>query len=284
MRIEFDVKALKRNFQQAESIVQSNGCTLSLMVKAFYKVLKLEEHLSPEYLWHQDKGYSYVIREREQYHKGGVITSLYDIPSKKFDSVVPVNFGGNRDGMELLDAVHLIKASKEIGTPIRKAMITAGCLHGNVSEPKLLEYVCQELKSKGIEHISIGGSYFVEWAKRKVIPPQVDDIRIGEYALYGTIPFIKGSDIPKWEDSCIKLTLPMVEDYPRRRMAIYRGGSAMFNAEDSWFHNLQGCTLENQSTEYVILNYETHPPKQVEMIPDYHSLVKLLNYEIKLAQ
>ena len=154
-------------------------------------------------------------------------------------------------------------------------MITSGCLNDRHPSISRLYDIWDSLK-RCIESISLGGSFWL--GQDDKLPNFISDVRIGEYMLFGTIPYC--NDKNKRGFNGIELQTKIIGIYPDRDQLILDCGYSIADIDkckiDSYHFNLK---YVDSSSEYTIMECarvsDYHLGDVVTFIPNYKSLVKL---------
>lgn len=126
-----------------------------------------------------------------------------------------------------------------------------------------------------IESISLGGSFWL--GQNEDLPKFISDVRIGEYMLFGTIPY--NSDDEKLGLNGIELHTEVIGIYPERNQILLDCGYSMADmGECRCLDN--HLDFSNSSSEYTIMKVYGDSSDYcigdiVTFIPNYKSLVKL---------
>lgn len=291
MRIELDSGAIKRNYNKAKEFCSNSGVSCSVMVKDFYGGLGIQNIVDAKFWSNRviKGGINYIVGSSEVgFNSGGIVLShkdavrlAKDAKDRKVNFVmyIPVNLVDNREGLTLYDAIALHSYAKGLENGFFRvggAVITSGCMDDNVPSFMQLSAVVDTLKKVGFDLVSVGGSYYLGWIIDNKLPLGIDDMRIGEYVIYGTVPFYPIHSNNKGEPA-IKVRLEIIAVYKERREVLLLGGSSKIDIDKSIC--LSGnFEFRNKSTEYTIMSYKSEPKvgEFVKFVPDYHSLIKLL--------
>lgn len=207
--------------------------------------------------------------------KGKVITSLAEL-EKHIDSIerlyVPINHLDNREGVDIITAKKIFKRFDDKDNSY--VMLTSGC----ISEDAPTDEDIMRYSSIFCDHyatgISVGGSYYLQ---RDFHPSIVKEVRIGEYMLFGTIPYCNKRELFNYP--ALVFITKVIEVYPERKQILVDGGTASINAKDSTLLS-GGIQYSNASCDYTIYNDPFGKYKVgdiIEMIPDYNSLKLMRN-------
>lgn len=281
MRVEFNLKNIKSNIEKAERISRK---PISLMFKDFYE--DLYYRIQPNnvvFSKHIKDSVCYSIgNEACVCNEGCVIIryekflSLYsELGMRSF--YVPINAKDDREGLCVEEANDLCRKIKEYDrTVCLYGMITAGCLNEKHPSVKELCSIWNGLKNYIIS-ISIGGSF---WLAKCDIPDFISDIRIGEYMLFGTIPYNDKNELKGLNGVQIKTNV--IGCYPERKEIVLDCGYAMADVQESKIID-NSLTVVDVSSEYTMCKTEKIERycigDEVKIIPNYKSLVKLRNAE-----
>jgi hypothetical protein len=292
MQIIVDRQSVLSNWATAEELCSAYGVTCSLMVKDFYASVGLQHLVIPRRIWSGESiqgGFNYVVGANQPgFHIGGLITDPEEFDeivsdcerlSVSFEGVVPVNLLDDREGLSMDDVAWLkeIADNNRSNVTLDTALITSGCMHDKTPTPEELKEAIDVLKSLGFSSVSVGGSFYLGWLIDGILPNNVDDIRLGEYVLYGTIPYYPLKSQYKGS-ACLSVKLPIIRVYEDRKQVLLLGGATRLNSKDCEIVD-RNFSFSNSSTEYTIVNYKEKPRvgDLVEMVPDYFSLSKLLS-------
>lgn len=280
MRVLINRNAIIKNIKRAKTL--SRGVPVSLLFKDFYEDIYSEIPPMSCEIFSMNISLSncYAIGQATNNHDGAVITSLSQITpelSRSLYSVfIPINAFDNREGLAVRDAWSLARAVKKEYPYLEViGMITSGCLNERAPKVEDLERIWEEMKEfKGcMSSISLGGSYWL--GREEQLPSFVRDIRIGEYMLFGTIPY--SDDKSKEGENAIHIEAEVIGVYPERNQILLDFGYA--KAEPDKCQYPSGLFYVDSSSEYTIL-YTTEKYKVGEKLlikPNYKSLVKLRN-------
>ena len=271
MRIIVDVKQVKKNWQFAKLLAGKKK--LAFLEKSFYANLKIPDILKLKMSWGRgNQQINYLIGDNQKQHSGGIAVSkkcIDNAPYRKFNFWIPINLLDNREGLHYTEALSLARYAKLKGH-IVKAFSTIGCINGNVPSNDFIGAVSQCLRSE-FSYYSIGGSHVLN---RKNLPNTVDEIRIGDYVLFGNIPFTNQS---KSEAAhAVKLGLNVIRYYSDRNQYLLRGGNSIYNPETSEAED-KSIRIVQSSSEYTIIETNKLLSEGDEVIikTDYHSLQKM---------
>lgn len=277
MRVEIDTRAIRRNIEKAKTIANR---PISLMFKDFYE--DIYSHIGDTgckiFSKNLKGSVCYSLFNSKVEHSGCFVTkdsdfmvSLCSCNINEF--YIPINANDNREGLCLKDAVELceyIKCRNEYDVKLY-GVITSGCLNENHPSIGELESIWCALYPY-MEGLSIGGSF---WLAKHNLPDYVSDIRIGEYMLFGTIPYDSNKKL--LGHSAIKIKARVIGVYPERNQIIVDCGYSLADVKDCTVHH-QGLKYIDSSSEYTIFELdgcEMNIGEEVEITPNYKSLVKL---------
>lgn len=291
--INVDRAVIVSNFQTAKKYLEARGVKASVMQKTFYSPLCIDEALEGEYyqLWGSHNGsFNYVLGQSlflSPDYAGGIVTTLdearaiqykYTSLKKKFKGYIPLNWNDDREGLSYEDTLDLLKECSELGNDYfdcMNVMITSGCLHNRVPSFGVFRDLCAALEYEGCKNVSLGGSYWLQFSE---FPSIVEECRLGEFIIYGTIPFCTKNNVISGKSS-VEVELTVAQVYKDRGQALLSGGSVYFDAKNSQILS-DTFIYESQSTEYTIVSYrgdqDVKVGEKVKFLPDYHSLIKLL--------
>lgn len=274
MRVLINRVALEENIKKAKTL--SQGVPVSLLFKDFYE--DIYDEISPDvqdiFSMNIEGSNCYAIGKATKKHKGAVITSVSqmrdDLALQRI--YIPINAHDDREGLAIEDVKRLSQEIKSIGPYEVIGMITSGCLNERAPKLEELHNIWNHLKGY-ISSISLGGSYWL--GRKEKLPKFIRDVRIGEYMLFGTIPY--NLDWWRFGDNAILVETGVIGVYPERNHIIIDCGYSM--AEPDKFDYPTGLFYVDSSSEYTIL-YTTKDYKVGDKMlikPNYKSLVKLRN-------
>lgn len=254
---------------------------ISVMLKSFYEDITA---IIPEELTIYSKtifgSVCYSLNEATANHSAAVVIDIddfmrcYQLGLRKF--YIPINTGDNREGLELSDARFLCNAMINLPGVVCCAMVTSGCINERHLTLKELAALWSKLNDK-FAGISIGGSFYLQ----KRIPKFVSDVRIGEFMLYGTIPYC--DKVSLFGRNALEVEMEVIGVFRERKQIIVKGGYERIDTKDSKLLS-GGLVFVDSSSEYTIYSdpfdkYEIGD--KVSVVPSYKSLVKLQYVERK---
>lgn len=263
---------MMENIERAKRL---SGSPISLMFKDFY-IDMYDDCFKPHKSFSNDGTIALDVSSNiwnTLQTKGKVITStqqLEHFPGLK-EIYVPINFLDNREGVSFDLAEKILKSFNK---PTHSyLMITSGCISEYGPTFKDLESLYNEFKNL-VDGISVGGSYYLQFGR---LPTFISEVRIGEYMLYGTIPYCQNREL--FGAPALLFITEVLEVFPERKQIIVNGGTSTIDAKSSILLS-GGLEYSNASCDYTIYNDPFSKYKvgdQIELIPDYNSL-KLLRY------
>lgn len=276
MKVFVSKSALLNNIEKAKALAGSSA--ISVMLKSFYEYIG---DLLPDNIVLFSKGRKdticYSIGSSKSYHKGAVVVNIEDAENSYYQNgikifYIPINSGDNREGLTAKNAVELARIINKAGDVNCIAMITSGCINENHLSYKKLCDLWKSIKSE-FSGISIGGSFYLQ----KRIPSFVTEVRIGEYMLFGTIPYCE--DVSRFGSNAIHVEMDVIAVYRERKQIIVRGGYEHLSTKESKLLS-GGLEYVDSSSEYTI--YSDHfdmynVGDKVRVVPSYKSLITL-NY------
>lgn len=279
MNVTIDTRAINRNIRRAEGLVKSS---IGLMFKEFYEDIyyQLGDVKNNIFSKNIPGSVCYGIGSYKIVHGAAVVNSLSQYKEAKFKCgirkfYIPVNAHDDREGLCLGDAYRLCALIREQDTSSEiYCLITSGCLNEKHPSTRDLQDIWNALKVF-VKHISLGGSF---WLAEKHIPQFVGEIRIGEYMLFGTIPYSKERSI---EGECaISMRAKVLNVFRERRQLIIDCGYSLADVDKCRISN-NGLKYLDSSSEYTIFRYEGSFKEgdDIIMTPNYKSLVKLKDAE-----
>ena len=276
MKVEIDIAKIRRNIAKAESLINSS---ISLMFKDFYE--DIFSHLGTVknqiFSKNIDGSVCYSLFNGKRNHSGCFVTTYGDFVTNYIVNgtrvfYIPINANDNREGLSIQQAVQLCKEIKDYDSKVKLyGAITSGCLDEKHPSSEELEDIWKHL-SKYVISLSIGGSF---WLAKGELPTYVSDVRIGEYMLFGTIPFDTSEEL--LGENAIKIKSKVIGIYPERNQLIIDCGYSLADVKNCKL-NKDGLRFVNTSSEYSIFEMENCDIKvgdEIELVPDYKSLVKL---------
>lgn len=275
MRVLINREALKSNIEKAKTL--SRGVPVSLLFKDFYEDIYDEIDDCGCDIFSMNKVFSncYAIGQATCNHRGAVVTSLSQIDHIPYGEIervfIPINAFDNREGLSIESSKILAHVSKVVYPNIHViGMITSGCLNERAPKVDDLRKIWDQLEFT-VESISLGGSYWL--GREENLPGFIRDIRIGEYMLFGTIPY--NSDKEKLGTNAISIEAEVIGVYPERNHILLDFGYAKAEPEKCEYPD--GLFYVDSSSEYTIL-YTTKQygiGDKMLIKPNYKSLVKL---------
>lgn len=298
MVIKIDRKAVAFNINKAENIAV--GIPVSIMLKGFYEYIADIECVSARKIYSQGLKNSvcYALHSATSRHSGAVIADFDDFMEcycscniREF--YVPLNADDDREGLDMRRASRLAMRIIQYASDVKLyIMITSGCLNSNHPGLRRLIKEWQSWASRLFNGMSLGGSFYLseldsyrkecnetgEYSSRfATLPYFISDIRIGEYALFGTIPFCDNKRL--FGRNAITVESEVVGAYPERRQIVVKGGYSEIDTDRCTLLS-GGLTFADVSSEYTIYNDPFLRYKRgdkVVVVPNYKSLVKLQN-------
>jgi hypothetical protein len=232
-----------------------------------------------------DESVCYSIGKYSKKNVGAIITSYYD--AFKFLSIcgsdgkilyIPINAFDDREGLSIFETAKLVRDIRTFADVKICGLITSGCLNSHHPSYEKLCNIYGCLKDN-VDSISLGGSF---WLGTDVnIPSFISDIRIGEYMLFGTIPYC--SDSKKNGLNGIEIEARIIGVYPERSQLILDCGYTHANLMESRILNNNDLKFIDSSSEYTIMSGQNVSDycigDTVVFIPNYKSLVTLKSVE-----
>ena len=274
MRVLINRQAVNSNIKKAKTL--AHNVPVSLLFKDFYEDIAdiIEEDVFDVFAMHRPLANCYSIGRAKDFHTGTVVTSVNQIHeglSQLKRVFIPINMYDNREGLTVERVRRVAKAIKKTYPALRIfGLVTSGCLNERAPSVEELWKVWDEL-SDVIYAISLGGSFWL--GKDEALPPFVRDIRIGEYMLFGTIPY--DSDKKKQGTNAITIEATVIGVYPERNHILIDCGYSI--AEPDKCEYPKDVFYVDSSSEYTILYTKAKyvVGNKIMMKPNYKSLVKL---------
>ena len=281
MKVIIYTYRIVENIKKAETLVNR---PVSLMFKDFYE--DIYEHIKDEvrnniFSLHFDDSVCYSIGKAHRNQKGAVVVTEYDamacIAKTGINNVyIPINAYDYREGVCLFQAAQIGKMVHSCSDNAHAyAMITSGCMNGERPTMKELHGMWGKLNG-WIEAISIGGSFWL--GQNEDLPDFISDVRIGEYMLFGTIPY--NDEKEKLGKNGIELITKVIGVYPERNHVLLDCGYSMADMGECKCLD-KNLSFYHSSSEYTVMKtVNTTCPDYcigdtVSFIPNYKSLVKL---------
>ncbi len=280
MKVIIDTSAIEKNIAKAQKLV---NVPISLMFKDFYE--DISRHINiPQKMnvfgLHLPDSVCYSINKADNINEGALVVSYedyvrcYQLGIRKF--YIPINAGDNREGLSASDADQLacnIDDDCEI-----HGLITSGCINDEAPSIKELCSIYDSINH--IPTISLGGSYYLA---KGFLPDFVSDIRIGEYMLFGTIPY-DDCDYRLGENA-IRLKTKVIESFKNDRFLVDCGYSMADMDKCRPIGCSDSCRHIASSSEYSVYDQHLDSPfkvgEEIDFDINYKSLVKLRNAEVE---
>ena len=298
MKLVINKSAINRNILRAEELA---GVPVSIMLKSFYEYLFTSEMKTRKVFSANIEGsVCYSIGDASKTHCASVVSCERDFQKCYMLGIstfyIPINAHDNREGLSLAESVRLARYINSQGEFTIFGMITCGCISPDAPSLEEIRLWWEFALVREMHGISIGGSFYIAELKkyldnseqtimcesgavissRKVRPPRfITDIRIGEYALFGTIPYHDAPELTG--DNALTVQMEVIGVHRERGQIVVKGGYSCIDTRNCTLLS-GGLKYVNTSSEYTI--YED-PFKRynigdtVEVVPDYYSLVKL---------
>lgn len=281
MKVIIYTDHIVENIKKAETLVNR---PISLMFKDFYE--DVYGHIRDRvnngtFSLHFDDSICYSIGKAHMHQKGSVAVTEYDamdcVLQRGVNNVyIPINAYDYREGVCLFQAAQIGKMVHSCRDNAHAyAMITSGCMNGERPTMKELHGIWDKL-NVWIESISLGGSFWL--GQNEELPDFISDVRIGEYMLFGTIPY--NDEKEKLGKNGIELITKVIAVYPERNHVLLDCGYSM--ADIGECKCLDGnLSFYQSSSEYTVMKpVNTTCPDYcigdtISFIPNYKSLVKL---------
>ncbi len=275
MKVEIDIAKIKRNIDKAKSLTSSS---ISLMFKDFYE--DINTHLGDVgcriFSKNIKNSICYSLFNASEEHSGCFVTTYGDyIFNRTVNGIkefyVPINANDEREGLCIEETIKLCKKIKaHDDSVVIYGAITAGCLNEKHPAKEEMQEIWDNVFPY-MKSLSIGGSF---WLAKDKLPNYVGDIRIGEYMLFGTIPY--NSNEALRGECAITIKAKVIGVYPDRNQVIIDCGYALADVKDCTLVK-PGLRYIDSSSEYSIFEVdgEVSFGEEIELIPNYKSLVKL---------
>ncbi|MDD3404957.1 MAG: hypothetical protein PHH23_01645 [Paludibacteraceae bacterium] len=284
MKVFIDKSAIESNIKNAERIT---GKPIALMFKDFYEYvypcLDVKNNILSK---HIDNSVCYSIGCASTQNNGSVISCFQealkfhnDFGIKKF--YIPINSLDNREGFGLYKATKMANVvRKMIPDAELTAMITSGCINEYFLPISFWNSMDNETRS-AFNRWSLGGSFYLG---HEEFFSFADEIRIGEYMLFGTIPFCEKNHLLGRNGITFKTRVLAV--YPERDEFICDCGYSVCDIQNCsflGFNKIKRASVDfvDSSSDYAIFKgcKGVEAGYELLFVPDYKSLVKLKNVE-----
>lgn len=279
MKVVVYTKNIIENIEKAQTIT---NVPISLMFKDFYEDIhpNISEKVNNKIFGlHLPNSICYSIGKASKDNYGAIITTVRDGFRYSVDIgikhlYIPINANDNREGLSIYEASKLANEIRMLSSSHIYGLITSGCLNENHPSEKELYHIWNSLRSD-IESISLGGSFWL--GQNTKLPSFISDVRIGEYMLFGTIPYC--TDKRKQGLNGIELQTKVIGIYPERSQLILDCGYSMSDMHQCRICYQDDLKFVDSSSEYTIMQCEHVSDYRIGdvicFVPDYKSLVKL---------
>lgn len=272
------------NIEKAESLV---NIPVSLMFKDFYEDIyaHVKDRVNNKVFGlHLNGSICYSIGKAKKNNSGTVLTSFSDVWKYCYSNklvnremrsfYIPINASDDREGLSIYEANKLVNEIRLISNAHVYGLITSGCLNEKHPSEERLYLIWDKLKDS-VESISLGGSFWL--GKDIKFPDFICDVRIGEYMLFGTIPYC--NDENKRGLNGIEIHANVIGIYPERNQLILDCGYSMADMDKCRMDYYAGLEYVNSSSEYTIMKSgnvsDFKIGDTIRFVPNYKSLVKL---------
>lgn len=281
MKVIIYTDHIVENIKKAETLINR---PISLMFKDFYE--DVYGHIRDRvnngtFSLHFDDSICYSIGKAHMHQKGGVAVTEYDamdcVLQRGVNNVyIPINAYDYREGVCLYQAAQIGKMVHSCDDNAHAyVMITSGCMNGERPAMDELHEIWNKL-NRWIEAISLGGSFWL--GQNEDLPDFISDVRIGEYMLFGTIPYNDEKD--KLGKNGIELVTKVIGVYPERNHVLLDCGYSMADMGECKCLD-DNLSFYQSSSEYTVMKPVNTTCSdycigdKVSFIPNYKSLVKL---------
>lgn len=141
--------------------------------------------------------------------------------SKKIKIIIPIEFGGLREGVPKNELIEFIKKSIKLhGVEIAGISSNFGCISGrkpSIQELNEIVLLGREVQNKlgyKLKIISTGGTILIDYLIKNKIPQEINQIRIGEAAFFGYNTF-RERYVEGLENNGVILTAEIIEIYEK---------------------------------------------------------------------
>lgn len=277
MKVIIDTKCLLGNIAKAQDLANK---PIALMFKDFYE--DIYSHIQTDikglryYALNLAGSVCYSIEKAKAANAGTIVVSgsAAETCAKMGikDFFIPINADDDREGLSLYETKKLGEEIRSWGTV--HGLITSGCMNDRKPSMKRLLEIWRKEKDV-LADITLGGSF---WLGQDVcLPDFVSEVRIGEYMLFGTIPYNEQKE--KLGHNGILLETRVVSVYPERSHILLDCGYSMADMEKCHCENTS-LQYVDSSSEYTIMDAGKSASDycvgdKVFFTPNYKSLVKL---------
>lgn len=283
MKVVVYTENIIKNIEKAQTLT---NVPISLMFKNFYEDIypRIAEKVNNKVFGlHLPNSICYSIGKATKDNCGAIVTTALDGFRYAVDMgikhlYIPINANDNREGLSIYEAEKLVETIRYIKNDVHVyGLITSGCLNEKCPSEEFLYHIWREL-CHCIESISLGGSFWL--GQDLKLPDFISDIRIGEYMLFGTIPYSDSITGLRYKGSNgIELHTNVIGIYPERNQLILDCGYSMADMNDCMRCGNVRLGYVNSSSEYTIMECQNVSDFRlgdvVKFIPNYKSLVKL---------
>lgn len=275
MKVVVNKQSILDNIKKAESLT---SVPISLMFKDFYSYVYdyLGEINNEIFALNIKNSVCYSLCKASSLNKAALVTSVTDairyeneLGIKEF--YIPINAEDNREGLCISEVNKLAMQINQVTKASVYGLITSGCLNEKHPSEGRLFSIWKNLRDN-IKSISLGGSF---WLGR-TLPYFIKDVRIGEYMLFGTIPY--SNDKAKIGYNGLEIYAKILEVYPDRKQLIVDCGYSMADMDRCKCKDGR-LSYVDCSSEYTIMEYSKDSyfsiGDTIVFLPNYKSLVKL---------
>lgn len=283
MKLLVDTRVITDNIEKAGTL--TNVPAISLMFKDFYEDIHCHLDLKNEHTIFSrnlNKSVCYSIGKANNNNSAAVIVNVrqafeYNVKFEIATFYLPINVNDNREGLSVNQAYNVAADIKSVlpGCKII-GMVTSGCINSSYASMTELNSIWIAIKDV-VESISLGGSFYLGKCVR--FPNYINEIRIGEYMLFGTIPYCNKESLCGAVGLFVESEILGV--YEDRKEIILDCGYSTFDAQNSQIR-YNDLSFVNCSSDYAIYKYKDgyyRVGDKITFVPDYKSLVKLRNVE-----
>jgi len=284
MKVVIYTDNIIENIKKAELLV---NVPVSLMFKDFYEGIYayVQERVNNKVFGlHLKDSICYSIGKATKTNCGAIVTSFSDVWKYCYSNelvkgemrsfYIPINANDNREGLSIYEVNKLSNEIKMVSGAHVYGLITSGCLNEKYPSEERLYKIWDGLQNS-VESISLGGSFWL--GKDEKLPDFISDVRIGEYMLFGTIPYC--NDVDKRGLNGIEIHTKVIGVYPERNQLILDCGYSMADVDKCRVDYYSDLGYVDSSSEYTIMTSSNVSDYKigdvVKFIPDYKSLVKL---------
>lgn len=293
--VKIDTEIMNQNIEYVLNKCSKYDISSSLMIKDTYAHIPMwhfsryvKTYCSPKQSRLRGKGlyYNYTLESptklsEEFGQKGGLIyciEQLDRLPHNPtiFDCLVYSNYT-ERSLDEAIRRAKLINAKYGDKAKCDTIFFSSGCTgKENVSLQHIKKIFT--IASYHFKKISVGGSFYIPYLN--YFKNFIDELRFGEYAILGTIPFYDKGKLEKRDTYALKVTLKLAFYDEAMDEAFYYGGYYYLRAGESKLLT-PDCDYIRESHDYTVCRVNGNPPDEITFSPSYNSIHTLSRLKLQ---